>query len=53
MKRPTLQFGQLLHDLDTQKGKYTSYFLYLMNVVFLSLYIVGTYDFFNRTRHTS
>jgi Ion channel. len=45
MKRLTVQFGQLLYDLDTQKGRYTSYFLYLMNVLFLSLYIVGTYDF--------
>ncbi|MFW5911507.1 MAG: potassium channel family protein [Halolamina sp.] len=45
MKRPTLQFGQLLYDLDTQKGRYTSYFLYLLNIIFLSVYIIGTYDF--------
>jgi voltage-gated potassium channel len=45
MNRPTLRFGRLLYDLDTWKGRYTSYGLYALNVLFLSLYIVGTYDF--------
>lgn len=45
MKRPTIRFGQLLYDLDTRKGRYTSYILYLLNILFLSLYIIGTYEF--------
>jgi voltage-gated potassium channel len=45
MNRPTLQFGRLLYDLDTRKGRYTSYALYALNVLFLSLYIVGTFEF--------
>lgn len=44
MKRPTVRFGQLLYDLDTRKGRYTSYVLYLLNILFLLLYIIGTYD---------
>lgn len=44
MKRPTIQFGQLLSDLDTREGRYTSYILYILNILFLSLYIVGTYE---------
>jgi voltage-gated potassium channel len=35
----------LLSELDTPRGKYTSYTLYLLNIAFLTLYIVGTYDF--------
>lgn len=45
MKRPTIQFGQLLSDLETPKGRYTSYALYVLNVLFLALYIAGTYEF--------
>lgn len=45
MQRPTLAFGQLLHNLDSKSGRYTSYVLYVLNVVFLALYIVGTYEF--------
>lgn len=50
MRRPTVQFGRLLHDLDTRAGRYTSYLLYSLNIVFLSLYVVGTYDFFDPYR---
>lgn len=45
MKRPTVEFGHLLYDLDTRRGRYTSYTLYILNVLFLSLYILGTYEF--------
>jgi voltage-gated potassium channel len=45
MSRPTVQFGQLLADMDTRQGRYTSYVLYVLNVVFLALYIAGTYEF--------
>ena len=45
MDRPTRQFGRLLSDLDTWRGRYTSYLLYSLNVGFLLLYIVGTYEF--------
>lgn len=50
MKRPTIQFGQLLSELDTPRGKYASYFLYLLNILFLLLYIAGTYEFFQPYR---
>ena len=45
MDRPTRQFGQLLADLDSWKGRYTSYLLYGLNILFLLLYVVDTYDF--------
>lgn len=45
MRRLTIQFGQLLYDLDTWEGRWTSYLLYGLNILFLLLYIVGTYDF--------
>lgn len=44
MERPTRRFGRLLADLDTRRGRATSYLLYLLNVVFLALYIAGTYE---------
>lgn len=44
MQRPTRRFGELLSDLDTRNGRLTSYVLYVLNVVFLSLYIAATYD---------
>lgn len=43
MRRPTVRFGSLLNNLETRRGRATSYLLYLLNIVFLSLYIVGTY----------
>lgn len=52
MKRPTIQFGQLLYDLDTRKGRYTSYMLYILNGLFLSLYVFGTYEFSEPYRTT-
>jgi voltage-gated potassium channel len=45
MTRVTFRFGQLLYDLDTRRGRFTSYILYVLNVVFLLLYIAGTYEF--------
>lgn len=45
MSKPTTQFGHLLYSLDTRKGRYTSYILFLLNILFLSLYIVDTYGF--------
>lgn len=35
----------MIYDLDTRKGRYTSYVLYLLNILFLSSYIIGTYNF--------
>lgn len=45
MTRSTIQFGRLLNDFETRSGRYTSYILYVLNVLFLALYIVGTYEF--------
>jgi voltage-gated potassium channel len=45
MNRPTARFGRLLYDLDSRAGRYTSYILYVLNVVFLLLYIAATYRF--------
>lgn len=45
MDRPTIRLGRLLYDLDTPRGRYTSYVLYVLNTVFLCLYIVSTYEF--------
>ncbi len=45
MNRPTARFGRLLYDVDSRAGRYTSYTLYVLNVAFLLLYVVGTYDF--------
>lgn len=44
MRRPTLRFGQLLSNLDTRRGRLTSFVLYGLNTLFLLLYIVGTYQ---------
>lgn len=44
MKRPTLIFGSLLYELDTTKGKTVSYLMYLLNILFLSLYVIGTFE---------
>lgn len=44
MRRPTIWFGSLLNDLESRRGRATSYLLYVLNVVFLSLYIIGTYE---------
>lgn len=44
MQRPTLRFGRLLEDLETRRGRTTSYLLYGLNVVFLLLYVIGTYS---------
>jgi hypothetical protein len=55
MNRPTARFGRLLYDVDGRAGRYTSYTLYVLNVAFLLLYVVGTYDFSEpyRTQVTS
>lgn len=44
MTRVTYRFGRLLDDLDTQKGRILSYSMYILNIIFLGLYIVATYD---------
>lgn len=45
MNRPTRQFGRLLYRFDTRRGRFLSYTLYGLNILFLSLYIVDTYSF--------
>lgn len=50
MRRPTIWFGSLLDDLETWQGRATSYLLYSLNVVFLLLYIIGTYEISNPYR---
>ena len=46
MTRPTIWFGRLLQDVETPSGRYTSYVLYVLNVLFLLLYVAGTYESF-------
>lgn len=45
MRRPTLVFGELLQDLDTTQGRVVSYTMYILNITFISLYVVGTFSF--------
>lgn len=45
MKRPTLIFGKLLQELETTRGRLTSYNLYILNILFFGFYILGTYSF--------
>lgn len=45
MRRPTLVFGELLEDLDTIEGRVTSYIMYSLNIVFIFLYMIGTFSF--------
>lgn len=47
MVRPTYEFGKLLDDLSTHKGRVISYSMYVLNLVFLGLYVLGTYDVSN------
>lgn len=50
MNRLTLAFGRLLYDLETWTGRVVSYVLYVLNILFLSLYIAGTYEYFDQYR---
>ncbi|ESS12969.1 MAG: ion channel [uncultured archaeon A07HR60] len=45
MTRPTEKFGQLLRDPETKWGVVTSYITYGLNIVFLGLYIFGTFEY--------
>jgi len=45
VKRPTVVFGKMLEELDTARGRITSYTLYALNIMFFGLYILGTYQF--------
>lgn len=38
-------FGELLEDLESGRGRILSYAMYILNFIFLALYILGTFDF--------
>jgi voltage-gated potassium channel len=45
MATPTYAFGRLLRDTETTRGRVTSYLTYGLNLVFLGLYVFGTFEY--------
>lgn len=43
--RPTQAFGSLVGDFDSRRGRVVSYIMQILNIVFIGLYVIGTYEF--------
>lgn len=52
MNTPTKTFGALLYDTETIYGTVTSSLTYLLNLVFLGLYVFGTFEYANQYQST-